>query len=59
MLGSVRLAQGNPDVLHPKLPINVCSPGGSSIVGVNEMIGWAYAGPLSTTYWQPTGVLLK
>lgn len=37
MVGSVRLAQGNPEVPHAKLRMNVCSPGGSSIVGVNEM----------------------
>ena len=37
MVGSVRLAQENPEVPHAKLRMNVCSPGGSSIVGVNEM----------------------
>ena len=37
LVGSVRLAQENPEVPHAKLRMNVCSPGGSSIVGVNEM----------------------
>ena len=37
MVGSVQLAQENPEVPHAKLRMNVCSPGGSSIVGVNEM----------------------
>ena len=35
--GSAQLAQSQPDVNHAKLRMNVCSPKGSSIVGVNAL----------------------
>ena len=35
--GSVKLAQESPEIPHAKLRMNVCSPGGSSIVGVNSL----------------------
>ena len=37
VLGSVRLAQEAPDMPRATLRMTVCSPGGSSIVGVNEL----------------------
>lgn len=36
-VGSVRLAQASPDTPHAKLRMNVCSPKGSSIVGMNAL----------------------
>ncbi len=35
--GSVNLAQASPDIPHAKLRMNVCSPKGSSIVGVHAL----------------------
>lgn len=35
--GSVKLAQESPQIPHAKLRMNVCSPKGSSIVGVNSL----------------------
>lgn len=36
-IGSARLAQAQPDIPHAKLRMNVCTPRGSSIVGVNSL----------------------
>ena len=46
MLGSVRLAQENPDTPHARLRMNVCSPGGSSIAGTNELDRLAVRGAI-------------
>lgn len=35
--GSVNLAQASPDIPHAKLRMNVCSPKGSSIIGVHAL----------------------
>lgn len=36
-LGSTRLAQANADIPHAKLRLNVCSPKGTTIVGMNSL----------------------
>lgn len=36
-LGSTRLAQANEDIPHAKLRLNVCSPKGTTIVGMNSL----------------------
>lgn len=44
--GSVKLAQESPEIPHAKLRMNVCSPRGSSIVGVNSLDRTAVRGAI-------------
>lgn len=36
-LGSTKLAQANEDIPHAKLRLNVCSPKGTTIAGMNSL----------------------
>lgn len=45
-LGSTKLAQENPDIPHAKLRLNVCSPKGTTIVGMNSLDKNAVRGAL-------------
>lgn len=45
-LGSIKLAQENPDIPHAKLRLNVCSPKGTTIVGMNSLDKNAVRGAL-------------